>query len=68
MDDQLNILPLSSHLLHITPVPPRPKEDSYTEEERQLNELKESLQDTQPVGALVNNCCTVDQVRYQFRS
>lgn len=63
MDDQLNVLPLSTHVLTVTPVPPRTKEESLTEEEKQLKELKESLQDTQPVGALVNNCCTLDQAK-----
>jgi hypothetical protein len=30
--------------------------------EQELADLKESLQDTQPVGVLVNCCKTVDQV------
>ena len=31
--------------------------------EVELKELKDSLQDTQPVGAIVNCCKTLDQVR-----
>ena len=38
------------------------KEESMTTNEIELKSLKESLQDTQPVGAVVNCCCTLDQV------
>ena len=38
------------------------QEESFTPEELELKELKDSLQDTQPVGYLVNHCKTVDQV------
>ena len=31
-------------------------------EDIELQELKDSLQDTQPVGAIVNQCKTLDQV------
>ncbi len=31
--------------------------------EKELQELKESLQDTQPVGVLINAAKTLDQVR-----
>ncbi|CAB1313334.1 unnamed protein product [Coregonus sp. 'balchen'] len=36
-------------------------EDSLSPREQELNELKESLQDTQPVGVLVDSCKTMDQ-------
>ena len=51
LDDNLNILPLSSHvrsLEKVTGVSP------VSDREEELGELKASLQDTQPVGALVN--------------
>lgn len=35
-----------------------------TKEDTELRELKDSLQDTQPVGAIVNQCKTLDQVSY----
>lgn len=57
MDDGLNILPISSNTANISPV-----EKTNTTEDPQLKSLKESLQDTQPVGVLVNCCKTVDQV------
>lgn len=37
--------------------------ETLTEAERDLKELKESLKDTQPMGALVDRCKTLDQVR-----
>uniref|UniRef100_A0A8C3BBH2 RNA cytidine acetyltransferase n=1 Tax=Cairina moschata TaxID=8855 RepID=A0A8C3BBH2_CAIMO len=63
IDDQLNILPISSHVANITPVPPRSQEDSLRPQDLELKELKESLQDTQPVGVLVDGCKTLDQAK-----
>ncbi|XP_070553910.1 RNA cytidine acetyltransferase-like [Ptychodera flava] len=63
IDDQLNILPISSHCLSIAPVPPRSREESLSAAELELKELKESLQDTQPVGVVVNCCKTLDQAK-----
>ncbi|KAM9302263.1 RNA cytidine acetyltransferase [Gastrophryne carolinensis] len=63
IDDQLNILPISSHIANIKPVPPKTQEDTLTPEEQELQEVKLSLQDTQPVGVLVENCKTLDQAK-----
>uniref|UniRef100_A0A8C5TKV8 RNA cytidine acetyltransferase n=1 Tax=Malurus cyaneus samueli TaxID=2593467 RepID=A0A8C5TKV8_9PASS len=63
IDDQLNILPISSHAANITPVPPQSQEESLRPQDLELKELKESLQDTQPVGVLVDNCRTLDQAK-----
>jgi len=63
LDDQLRILPISTESRNLTPIPPKSKEDSFTPEELELKELKDSLQDTQPVGYLVNHCKTVDQAK-----
>ncbi|MGH0124860.1 UNVERIFIED_CONTAM: hypothetical protein FKN15_017150 [Acipenser sinensis] len=63
IDDQLNILPISSHIANIKPVPPKSQEDSLMPREVELKELKESLQDTQPVGVLVDSCKTLDQAK-----
>ncbi|XP_061182821.1 RNA cytidine acetyltransferase-like [Saccostrea echinata] len=60
IDDQFNILPISSHMLNIQPVPAKSIED-VPAREVELKDLKESLQDTQPVGAIVNCCRTLDQ-------
>ncbi|PNF34804.1 RNA cytidine acetyltransferase [Cryptotermes secundus] len=59
VDDQLNVLPISSHNLKVDP---EGKPDSPPSEQ-ELADLKESLQDTQPVGVLVNCCKTVDQAK-----
>ncbi|NXV03706.1 NAT10 acetyltransferase, partial [Cettia cetti] len=63
IDDQLNILPISSHAANITPVPPQSQEESLRPQDLELRELKESLQDTQPVGVLVDGCRTLDQAK-----
>jgi len=63
MDDELNILPISTHIRSITPLPNREGEEGLTESEKDLKELKESLRDTQPVGPLVNKCRTLDQAK-----
>ncbi|XP_062579158.1 RNA cytidine acetyltransferase-like [Saccostrea cucullata] len=60
IDDQFNILPISSHMLNIQPVPAKSIED-VPAREVELKDLKESLQDTQPVGAIINCCKTLDQ-------
>ncbi|OWF43305.1 N-acetyltransferase 10 [Mizuhopecten yessoensis] len=61
IDDQFNLLPLSSHIVNIQPVPSKSLEDELSPELQELRTLKESLQDTQPVGALINTCKTLDQ-------
>lgn len=61
VDDQLNVLPLSSHNLTIEPV----HKSTIEEEQSGLDSLKQSLQDTQPVSALINCCKTIDQVIYR---
>ncbi|XP_077451509.1 RNA cytidine acetyltransferase [Stigmatopora argus] len=63
IDDQLNILPISSHMANIQPVPPKTQEEGLSPKEQELKDLKETLQDTQPVGVLVDNCRTMDQAK-----
>uniref|UniRef100_A0A3P8W251 RNA cytidine acetyltransferase n=1 Tax=Cynoglossus semilaevis TaxID=244447 RepID=A0A3P8W251_CYNSE len=62
IDDQLNILPISTHMANIKPVPPK-TQDGLSPLEQELKDLKESLQDTQPVGVLVDRCKTMDQAK-----
>lgn len=59
VDDQLNILPLSTHSFEIGRTALSSSSESSAEE---LKELKATMQDTQPVGSLLNCCCTLDQV------
>ncbi|KAL6479139.1 hypothetical protein MHYP_G00125720 [Metynnis hypsauchen] len=63
IDDQLNVLPISKHIANIKPVPLKIKEDGLSPREQELKDLKESLQDTQPVGVLVDCCKTMDQAK-----
>ncbi|XP_030883744.1 RNA cytidine acetyltransferase [Leptonychotes weddellii] len=61
IDDQLSILPISSHAASIEALPPQTPDESLGPSDLELKELKESLQDTQPVGVLVDCCKTLDQ-------
>ncbi|XP_076938228.1 RNA cytidine acetyltransferase 1-like [Bidens hawaiensis] len=61
MDDELNILPISSHMRLITPVPVEEDSEGLSEAGRDLKDLKEQLKDDYPVGPLIKKCCTLDQ-------
>ncbi|XVF61787.1 hypothetical protein PTKIN_Ptkin08bG0158500 [Pterospermum kingtungense] len=61
MDDELNILPISSHINSITPVPVVEDSEGLSESERDLKNLKEELNEDFPVGPLIKKCCTLDQ-------
>lgn len=61
MDDELNILPISSHMRAITAAPVRDGSEGLSEAERNLADLKEQLKDDFPVGYLIRKCFTVDQ-------
>lgn len=63
IDDQLRILPISSQSSNISSVTPKTTEEARTNEDRELGELKDSLQDTQPIGAIVTQCKTLDQAK-----
>lgn len=60
VDDKLNIMPISTHIAEIEPVP---KLDSteLSPQEKDLIDLKKSLAETQPVGNIINLCKTFDQ-------
>lgn len=60
VDDQLRVLPISSQNLKIEPVPKASADDESSNE---LNLLKESFQDTQPISSLINCCKTADQAK-----
>ncbi|KAL6194254.1 hypothetical protein ACLB2K_035338 [Fragaria x ananassa] len=61
MDDELNILPISSHIRSITPVSVKEDSEGISESERELKDLKEQPSDACPVGPLIKKCCTLDQ-------
>ncbi|KAG2225263.1 hypothetical protein INT45_001487 [Circinella minor] len=62
VDDELNVLPISMGK-HVKPLPVKSADEQKTEQEMELDELKESLADTEPVGSLVKGARTVDQAK-----
>ncbi|KAE8897977.1 RNA cytidine acetyltransferase [Phytophthora fragariae] len=63
LDDELNVLPISKHTRKIEPLPPRDPATELIKDELELQELKTSLRETQPVGALVEQARTLDQAK-----
>ncbi|CAH0515909.1 unnamed protein product [Peronospora belbahrii] len=63
LDDELNVLPISKHTRKIEPLPPRGAATELTKDDLELQELKASLRETQPVGALVEQARTLDQAK-----
>lgn len=61
VDDELNVLPISGGK-HVKPLPPK-DDDDLTPNAKELKELKESLADVQPAGALVGLSKTVNQAQ-----
>ncbi|KAF6255647.1 GNAT acetyltransferase 2-domain-containing protein [Scenedesmus sp. NREL 46B-D3] len=65
MDDELNVLPTSSLIRHIAPLPTAADgkllNDPSAAGQAELADLKDSLTDTQPAGSLVSRCRTLDQ-------
>ncbi|KAJ8895006.1 hypothetical protein PR048_000315 [Dryococelus australis] len=59
MDDQLTVLPLFSHNLHVEAV----DRTDLDKPDPALISIKESLEDLKPVGVLVKLCKTADQVK-----
>ncbi|RHZ58217.1 hypothetical protein Glove_375g29 [Diversispora epigaea] len=59
-DDELNVLPISAGK-NVKPLQLKSPEESMTEQQIQLKELKTSLAETQPVGSLVATAKTLDQ-------
>ncbi|TGZ84140.1 N-acetyltransferase [Ascodesmis nigricans] len=63
VDDELNVLPISGGR-NVQALPPiSSEEEALRPEQKELKELKESLEEVQPAGALVNVTKTVDQAK-----
>ncbi|KAF3051963.1 killer toxin resistant protein [Didymella keratinophila] len=63
VDDELNVLPISGGK-HVKQLPPPDEElQGKTPKAKELEEIKESLADTPPVGDLVKLAKTVDQAK-----
>lgn len=68
IDDELNILPITSHIKDIKEVQLPGLQDGsadlyLTKEQKDLKDLKISLKETKPIGNLVSICKTLDQAR-----
>ncbi|XP_068246031.1 RNA cytidine acetyltransferase [Palaemon carinicauda] len=63
LDDQLRILPLSSHLKDLQPAPKPSADDPLLPHEQELKDLKESIKGDPPIGILVDLCKTLDQAK-----
>ncbi|KAF6146362.1 hypothetical protein GIB67_020456 [Kingdonia uniflora] len=61
MDDELNVLPISSHISSITPLPVMEDADGLSGKQRELKNLQEQFNDNKSVGPLLKKCCTLDQ-------
>ena len=66
LDDELNVLTLSDTARDIQPVPAAALMEKRPED-IELEELKKTLEDTQPIGSLIKGARTLDQVRPVFR-
>jgi N-acetyltransferase 10 len=60
-DEELNILPISSHIRTIVSLPPQL--DSRSPKQRELDQLQSSMADTEMIGALVKKARTLDQAK-----
>ena len=62
VDDEMNVLPISGGKSVVEKAPSE-DDDGRTSTRKELDEIKESLADTQPVGSLVKLSRTVDQAK-----
>ncbi|KAL1980754.1 hypothetical protein VTN96DRAFT_3561 [Rasamsonia emersonii] len=63
VDDELNVLPISGGK-NVKPLPPPdPTEEGKSGAQKELQEIKDSLADSQPVGSLITLARTVDQAK-----
>lgn len=63
VDDELNVLPISGGK-YVKPLPPPDLEaEGKSELRKELDKMKESLIDSQPVGSLIQIAKTVDQAK-----
>uniref|UniRef100_A0A1I8C298 RNA cytidine acetyltransferase n=1 Tax=Meloidogyne hapla TaxID=6305 RepID=A0A1I8C298_MELHA len=60
IDDHLNVLPIFSNALNITPLHPNQKNDK-SPKQLELQQLKQSLGDSKPIGPLLAKCKTYCQ-------
>ncbi|KAK3305790.1 GNAT acetyltransferase 2-domain-containing protein [Chaetomium strumarium] len=62
IDDELNVLPISGGK-GVKPLPPPEEDEPKSAAAVELEKIKDSLQDTQPIGSLVKLARTTDQAK-----
>jgi N-acetyltransferase 10 len=62
IDDEMNVLPISGGK-NVRALPPPDLDQPKSESQKELDSIKEAMQDTQPVGSLVSLAKTVDQAK-----
>ncbi|KAH6615638.1 GNAT acetyltransferase 2-domain-containing protein [Chaetomium sp. MPI-SDFR-AT-0129] len=62
IDDELNVLPISGGK-GVKPLPPPDEDEPKSASALELEKMKDSLQDTQPIGSLVKLARTTDQAK-----
>jgi N-acetyltransferase 10 len=62
IDDELNVLPISGGK-NVKALPPPDVDEPKSDSQKELEDMKDALQDTQPVGSLVTLAKTVDQAK-----
>lgn len=63
VDDELNVLPISGGK-NVKPLPPpNPEDEGRSESRKELDGIKDSLAESQPVGSLVQLARTVEQAK-----
>ncbi|KAK3990976.1 N-acetyltransferase 10 [Cladorrhinum sp. PSN332] len=62
IDDELNVLPISGGK-NVKALPPPEEDDAASKPKQELDKIKDSLQDTQPIGSLVKLARTTDQAK-----
>lgn len=63
IDDQMQILPISSSTLEIKGLPKLSLDDSMTPSYAELKSLKENVKDVVPLGSIISCCKTLDQAK-----
>lgn len=63
VDDELNVLPISGGKSVKPLPPPDPENEGKTKARKELDGIKQSMTDSQPVGSLVQIAKTVDQAK-----
>ena len=62
IDDEMNVLPISGGK-NVSALPPPDLDEPKSESQKELDSMKEALEDTQPVGSLMTLAKTVDQAK-----